>query len=101
MQTTLNPSASRHNDVLGQNGTDDVINPAANSLSQFQIIRRNGAVVPFEPRKITVAMMKAFLAVHGAQGAASASVRDVVDDLTQTVIQALMRSRPAGGTFHI
>src|SRR5665647_1671630 len=101
MQTTLNPSASRHNDVFGQNGIDDVINPAANSLRQFQIIRRNGAVVPFEPRKITVAMMKAFLAVHGAQGAASASVRDVVDDLTQTVIQALMRSRPAGGTFHI
>ena len=36
--------------------------------SHYQIIRRNGAVVPFEPPKIAVAMMKAFLAVHGTQG---------------------------------
>ncbi|GAD23793.1 ribonucleoside-diphosphate reductase subunit alpha [Acidovorax sp. MR-S7] len=69
--------------------------------AHYQIIRRNGAVVPFEPQKIAVAMMKAFLAVHGTQGAASASVRDVVDELTQTVVRALMRSRPNGGTFHI
>jgi len=46
-------------------------------------------------------MMKAFLAVHGTQGAASASVREMVDGLTQAVIRALMRSRPGGGTFHI
>ena len=67
---------------------------AATAYSQYQIIRRNGAVVPFEPNKIAVAMMKAFLAVHGTQGAASASVRETVDGLTQAVIRALMRSRP-------
>ena len=71
------------------------------TLHQYQIMRRNGAVVPFEPGKIAVAMMKAFLAVHGTQGAASASVRETVDVLTQTVVRALMRSRPGGGTFHI
>ncbi|WP_397410073.1 ribonucleoside-diphosphate reductase subunit alpha [Polaromonas sp.] len=71
------------------------------SLAHYQIIRRNGAVVPFEPNKIAVAMMKAFLAVHGTQGAASASVRETVDGLTQAVMRALMRSRPGGGTFHI
>jgi ribonucleoside-diphosphate reductase alpha chain len=76
-------------------------NAEANTLSHYQIIRRNGAVVPFEPNKIAVAMMKAFLAVHGTQGAASASVRETVDGLTQQVIRALMRSRPGGGTFHI
>ncbi|MGQ3172404.1 MAG: ribonucleoside-diphosphate reductase subunit alpha [Hydrogenophaga sp.] len=70
-------------------------------FSNYQIIRRNGAVVPFEPSKIAVAMMKAFLAVHGTQGAASASVRETVDELTQNVARALMRSRPGGGTFHI
>ena len=70
-------------------------------LAHYQIIRRNGSVVPFEPNKIAVAMMKAFLAVHGTQGAASASVREVVDILTQQVIRALVRSRPGGGTFHI
>ena len=75
--------------------------PARQPLAQYQIIRRNGAVVAFEPSKIAVAMMKAFLAVHGTQGAASASVREVVDELTQAVVRALMRSRPGGGTFHI
>ena len=76
-------------------------NAQANLLSTYQIIRRNGAVVPFQPNKIAVAMMKAFLAVHGTQGAASASVRQTVDELTQTVMRAMMRSRPGGGTFHI
>ena len=70
-------------------------------LADYQIIRRNGSVVAFEPHKIAVAMMKAFLAVHGTQGAASASVRETVDALTQGVVRALMRSRPSGGTFHI
>jgi ribonucleoside-diphosphate reductase alpha chain len=67
----------------------------------YQIIRRNGAVVAFEPNKIAVALMKAFLAVHGTQGAASASVRETVEGLTEAVVRALLRSRPGGGTFHI
>ena len=67
----------------------------------YQIIRRNGAVVSFEPSKIAVALMKAFLAVHGTSGAASASVRETVDGLTEAVVRALLRSRPSGGTFHI
>ena len=71
------------------------------TYTHYQIIRRNGAVVHFEPGKIAIALMKAFLAVHGTQGAASASVRETVDALTQNVVRALMRSRPGGGTFHI
>ncbi len=74
---------------------------AASAYQGYQIIRRNGAVVSFEPNKIAVALMKAFLAVHGTQGAASASVRETVDGLTETVVRALLRSRPGGGTFHI
>lgn len=75
--------------------------PAASAYQGYQIIRRNGAVVVFEPAKIAVALMKAFLAVHGTQGAASASVRETVDGLTEAVVRALLRSRPGGGTFHI
>jgi len=76
--------------------------PSAQAVGAgYQILRRNGSVVPFEPQKIAIAMMKAFLAVHGTQGAASASVREVVDTLTHNVVRALMRSRPGGGTFHI
>lgn len=73
----------------------------ANTYAGYQIIRRNGAVVAFEPNKIAVALMKAFLAVHGTQGAASASVRETVERLTESVVRALLRSRPGGGTFHI
>ena len=75
--------------------------PAATAFNGYQIIRRNGAVVGFEPNKIAVALMKAFLAVHGTQGAASASVRETVERLTESVVRALLRSRPGGGTFHI
>ncbi|MFN9280377.1 MAG: ribonucleoside-diphosphate reductase subunit alpha [Rubrivivax sp.] len=74
---------------------------ATSAYTAYQIIRRNGAVVSFEPSKIAVALMKAFLAVHGTQGAASASVRETVDGLTEAVVRALLRSRPGGGTFHI
>ena len=74
---------------------------AAGAYIGYQIIRRNGAVVVFEPNKIAVALMKAFLAVHGTQGAASASVRETVERLTESVVRALLRSRPGGGTFHI
>jgi len=76
-------------------------NTVSSAYAGYQIIRRNGAVVSFEPSKIAVALMKAFLAVHGAQGAASASVREMVDGLTESVVRALLRSRPNGGTFHI
>jgi ribonucleoside-diphosphate reductase alpha chain len=75
--------------------------PATTAYQGYQIIRRNGSVVVFEPNKIAVALMKAFLAVHGTQGAASASVRETVEGLTEAVVRALLRSRPGGGTFHI
>ena len=49
---------------------DTVAPPTAGTLGQYQIMRRNGAVVAFDPNKIAVAMTKAFLAVEGRQGAA-------------------------------
>jgi ribonucleoside-diphosphate reductase alpha chain len=69
--------------------------------SEYKVIRRNGAVVGFEPGKISVAVTKAFLAVNGAQGAASARIRDLVSSLTEAAVWALQRRQPAGGTFHI
>lgn len=95
LTTVSNPSS------LVQSPQDRSAPPLHNSLAHYQIIRRNGAVVPFEPSKVTIATMKAFLAVHGTQGAASASVRETVEALTQSVVKALVRSRPSGGTFHI
>ncbi|MDM0000224.1 ribonucleoside-diphosphate reductase subunit alpha [Variovorax sp. J22P240] len=102
MQTALTPPSSTSRAVPSTPQNRDVAgSPAGNALAHYQIIRRNGSVVPFEPNKIAIAMMKAFLAVHGTQGAASASVRETVDNLTQGVVRAMVRSRPGGGTFHI
>ena len=104
MQATGNPHPQTSSQTLGSalSGAPGGDARAAISVyGSYQIIRRNGAVVAFEPHKISVAMMKAFLAVHGTQGAASASVRETVDALTEAVVRALMRSRPSGGSFHI
>jgi ribonucleoside-diphosphate reductase alpha chain len=102
MQTAQNTShISPIMPAFTTGGNEPSTGTQSKPFSNYQIIRRNGAVVPFEPNKIAVAMMKAFLAVHGTQGAASASVRQTVDELTQAVMRAMMRSRPGGGTFHI
>ena len=102
MQSALStPTSTSHGTPASASSSSTSPAAAPGMLSHYQIIRRNGAVVPFEPQKIAVAMMKAFLAVHGTQGAASASVRETVDGLTQAVVRALQRSRPGGGTFHI
>jgi ribonucleoside-diphosphate reductase alpha chain len=101
MHSVANPPTPTLKANLGPAATSDAAHVSNPLLANYHLIRRNGAVVPFEPNKIAVAMMKAFLAVHGTQGAASASVRETVEELTQLVLRALMRSRPAGGTFHI
>jgi ribonucleoside-diphosphate reductase alpha chain len=75
--------------------------PARAAFADYKVIRRNGAVVGFEPGKITVAVTKAFLAVNGAQGAGSARIRELVAGLTDAVVGALLRRQPQGGTFHI
>src|SRR5690349_23006748 len=70
-------------------------------FADYKVIRRNGSVVGSEPAKISIAMTKAFLAVNGGTGAASARVREQVALLTGSVVHALKRRQPSGGTFHI
>ena len=104
MQTTQTPVSSGNPAPVatasGQAG-QAALSGDAQAYQDYKIIRRNGAVVAFEPTKIAVAMTKAFLAVNGGQGAASARVRELVEQQTQVVVRALLRSRPHGGTFHI
>lgn len=45
---------------------DEFDEPNGGLLAHHQIIRRSGAVEPFEPSKISTAMMKAFMAVYRA-----------------------------------
>ena len=70
-------------------------------FAQYKVIRRNGSVVGFEPSKISIAMTKAFLAINGGQGAASARVREQVANLTDLVVVSLVKRKPEGGAIHI
>ena len=70
-------------------------------LAEYKVIRRNGAVVGFEPSKIAIAVTKAFLAVNGGQSAASARVRELTAQLTDVVMKALIKRKPDGGAIHI
>src|SRR5258705_1583471 len=87
--------------IPGATTLTDVGTAAQPVFSQYKIIRRNGAVVSFEPGKISVAVTKAFLAVEGGHSAASARIRELVAALTDAVVSALVRRQPGGGTFHI
>jgi ribonucleoside-diphosphate reductase alpha chain len=70
-------------------------------FGDYKVIRRNGAVVGFEPSKVSIARTKAFLAVNGGQSASSARVREIVETLTGSVVTSLVRRMPSGGMFHI
>jgi ribonucleoside-diphosphate reductase alpha chain len=98
MQTATDNTSRK---IVPKSQTSSVNYVQDSSFSQHKIIRRNGAVVVFEPNKISVALTKAFIAVGGGQGAASIRVREVVACLTDDVVNALLRRQPESGTFHI
>ena len=74
---------------------------AATAPGGLRVIRRNGKVTTFDASKINIALTKAFLAVEGGNAAASSSVREKVEALTQQVVQGLTRHISGGGTLHI
>ncbi|MCB5176617.1 ribonucleoside-diphosphate reductase subunit alpha [Microvirga lenta] len=67
----------------------------------YRVIRRNGAVTPFDPSKIAVALTKAFLAVEGSSAAASRRIHEIVEGLTRQIVDALVRRGDHGRAFHI
>jgi ribonucleoside-diphosphate reductase alpha chain len=96
-----NPSAVPPRDLIVGEAGSPVMSGADPRFAQYKVIRRNGSVVGFEPSKITIAMTKAFLAINGGQGAASARVREEVTKLTDGVVAALVKRKPEGGAIHI
>lgn len=58
------------------------------ALAHYQIVRRDGAVVPFEPNKIAEAMMKAFLAVHGTLSERDRR-RNLFDGLIHSLVEPI------------
>lgn len=67
----------------------------------LRVIKRNGSVVNFDKSKIEVAITKAFLAIHTSAAAASSSVQQKVNKLSDNVHDTFSSRMPSGGTIHI
>src|SRR5687768_15966567 len=89
------PSAPARN----QAKTDD--NLATMAPGQLRVIKRNGAVVPYDDSKITIAITKAYLAVEGGNAAASTRVHETVARLSEEIGNTFRRRMPSGGSIHI
>ena len=68
---------------------------------QLRVIKRNGAVVPYDDSKISVAITKAYLAVEGGQAAASTRIHETVARMADQISAIFSRRMPSGGTIHI
>ncbi|MFK7160107.1 ribonucleoside-diphosphate reductase subunit alpha [Marinospirillum sp. MEB164] len=68
---------------------------------QLRVIKRNGELAAFDAKKISLAMRKAYIAVEGEGAEASSRMRDLVEQLTQQIVDAFVRRTPEGGTLHI
>ena len=69
--------------------------------SQYQVIRRNGQLTPFDGTKISVAVTKAFLAVEGDGAQDSGRIHEIVAKITSQIVGSLNRRLEETGTVHI
>ena len=74
MQVSANVSSSTVATNLQVDAVEDA--EQQNRYEDYKVIRRNGAVVSFEPAKITVALTKAFIAVSGRGNLESQAICD-------------------------
>src|ERR1700677_1020695 len=79
----------------------DVTPPQAPPQEPYKVLRRNNTVVDFDPKKIAIAMTKAFLAVEGKDAPESSRIKDLVQKLTPQIVETLKRRLPNGGLLHI
>ncbi len=80
--------------------------PAANTLStsttsSYQVIKRTGDAVPFQPDKIAAVITKAILAVEGQSASGSSRVKSTVDQLVNDITRRITTRLPQGGAVHI
>ena len=96
----------RLSEVAGMGSAEDA--PARDETAvsstapgQLRVIKRNGAVVPYDHSKISVAITKAYLAVEGGQAAGSTRIHESVARMAGQISAIFHRRMPSGGTIHI
>ena len=75
--------------------------PSSDEPRKIQVIRRNGSFSPFDASKISAAITKAFIAVEGSGAAASRRIHEIVEVLTQHIVEALSRRADPARAIHI
>jgi ribonucleoside-diphosphate reductase alpha chain len=75
--------------------------PSGSALNGLHVIKRDGALVPFDRDKVVVAMTKAFLAVEGDGARGSSRIRDLVGRLAAEIEATFLRRLSGKGTLHI
>ncbi len=70
------------NGMIGLEYIGAVPPQAAGHEPSYKVLRRNNTVVDFDPKKISVAMTKAFLAVQGQDAPESSGIKDLVHKLS-------------------
>ena len=75
--------------------------PELEPKQNWQVIRRNQELTPFDAAKITLALKKAFVAVKGTDESRSSAIHAVTENLTKTVVAALSRRLAVSGRIHI
>ncbi len=89
------------NQIL-EHAYDRYIDPWDNAeLSQYSVIRRNGQLTAFDANKIVIAITKAFLEVEGYSATSSNRIKTTVRELTEQVVNGLMRQMQHAGKVHI
>ncbi len=96
-----NSPLTPHDNAHSADGATLAPSLTATAPGQLKVIKRNGTVVSYTDDKIAVAMTKAFLAVEGGTAAASARIRELVNELVVAVSGTFKRRLPSGGTLHI
>ncbi len=77
--------------------TDTTIIPG-----NLSVIRRNGTLASFDSGRINAAITKAFWDVEGTSSATSGRITEIVNFLTQEIVNVLIKRAPInGGTIHI
>lgn len=76
-------------------------NNQIDTVSVFQVIRRNGSLTDFNAQKITIALTKAFLAVDGDNLSGSQRLNEITNSLTTQIVNALNRRLQTGFPVHI
>ncbi len=105
MDTNVNSFNSRKNLASDAATTSEVKFQAASHMpipGSLMVIRRNGALASFDSSKIASAITKAFWDVEGTVNQNSRRLTEIVEKLTDEIMQAFLRRLPiTGGTLSI